>query len=307
MKYFLVNPNSSSGFGKNIWLSVKKELDFRGISYQAHLTEYAGHAALLAKQLTKKEYPVELIVIGGDGTLNEVLNGISDFSKVLLGYIPTGSGNDFARGCRLPKKVSDCLDYLLENPYSRSIDVGVCKSQEKSFRFGVSCGMGFDAAICQEALVSPVKKVLNRFHAGKLTYAFLAVKQLLLCRPADVKVRLDNDRNYSFSRVYFISVMNQPCEGGGVRFCPSARDDDGFLDVCIVSGISRLKFLLLLPTAFRGGHIFFKGVHIFRCKSIQIHSTSPLPLHRDGESGGMQSDLQVGLEKTTLKIASPVL
>ena len=289
MKYFLVNPNSSSGFGKNIWLSVKKELDFRGISYQAHLTEYAGHAALLAKQLTKKEYPVELIVIGGDGTLNEVLNGISDFSKVLLGYIPTGSGNDFARGCRLPKKVSDCLDYLLENPYSRSIDVGVCKSQGKSFRFGVSCGMGFDAAICQEALVSPVKKVLNRFHAGKLTYAFLAVKQLLLCRPADIKVRLDNDRNYSFSRV---SVMNQPCEGGGVRFCPGARDDDGLLDVCIVSGISRLKFLLLLP---------------FRCKSIQIHSTSPLPLHRDGESGGMQSDLQVGLEKTTLKIASPVL
>ena len=273
MKYFLVNPNSSSGFGKNIWLSVKKELDFRGISYQAHLTEYAGHAALLAKQLTKKEYPVELIVIGGDGTLNEVLNGISDFSKVLLGYIPTGSGNDFARGCRLPKKVSDCLDYLLDNPYSRSIDVGVCKSRGKSFRFGVSCGMGFDAAIC----------------------------------PADIKVRLDNDRNYSFSRVYFISVMNQPCEGGGVRFCPSARDDDGLLDVCIVSGISRLKFLLLLPTAFRGGHIFFKGVHIFRCKSIQIHSTSPLPLHRDGESGGMQSDLQVGLEKTTLKIASPVL
>ena len=90
-------------------------------------------------------------------------------------------------------------------------------------------------------------------------------------------------------------------------FCPDAKTNDGVLDLFVAEGISRLRLLFYLPTALFGKHTHFKGIHILRCRNINITSAVPLAVHKDGESAGIQSELSVSLEKKALKVITPVL
>lgn len=310
MYYFIINPNSRSGAGRTIWNQLSRELTFRNVAYKAYLTEYVGHATEIAAQISRKgtpQSPVYLIAMGGDGTINEVLTGIADLSSVIFGYIPTGSGNDFCRGMKLPTDSLAALESILKEGRFLDMDVPYIEQNGRKTRFGISAGLGYDAAVCQEVMTTPAKKIFNRLKLGKLIYLFVALKQLLLFSPHPINLRMDGDREYSFSKVYFAAVMNQKYEGGGFMFCPNARPNDGVLDVILVEGLSRLKVLCCLPTAFFGRHTHFKGMHIFRCKSISFHSAAPVAIHKDGESGGLQCGFSVGLEKNTLKVIMPVL
>ena len=98
MYYFIINSHSKSGYGMSIWKRAEAILKEREVSYEARFTEYTGHAKKLAEQIANLSRPCTLGVLGGDGTLNEVINGLAetDFSHITLGYLPTGSGNDFA-------------------------------------------------------------------------------------------------------------------------------------------------------------------------------------------------------------------
>ena len=103
------------------------------------------------------------------------------------------------------------------------------------------------------------------------------------------------------------AVMNQKYEGGGFKFCPDAQPDDQLLDVILVEGIRKIKLLFCLPTAFFGKHVGIRGIHILTCSDIHVHSASALPIHIDGESGGIREDLTVSIEKSSLKIILPVV
>ena len=308
MYYFIVNPNARSGYGQKLWKSLQKELCRRRIPYRAALTRYPGHARTLARKISREcSGPIRLAILGGDGTLNEVLNGITSPDQVQLFYLPTGSGNDFARGMNLPSDPVSACRLLLPSDRTFPMDIGTVTAGSSSHRFGVSTGIGFDAAICHEALTSPLKAVLNRLRLGKLTYALIAVRQLILCRPADFQIHLDGKPPRTFRKAYFAAVMNLPCEGGGIRFCPDAVPGDRRLDVCCVSGVGKLKFLFLLAACVLGVHKNFRNVHIFRCKSIRIKSSHPLPVHRDGESGGIQNEIFVKLEKEPFHVILPMI
>ena len=251
--------------------------------------------------------PIYLIAVGGDGTIHEVLTGITDFERVIFGYIPTGSGNDFCRSMQLPADSVAALDYILRADRIGIMDVPFLTRQDKTSRFGISAGIGYDAGVCQEVLATPLKKVFNRLRLGKLIYLFVALKQLIFISPGQMTVTLDGKNSFSYDRVYFTAVMNQKYEGGGFKFCPDARPDDQFLDVILAEGIGKLKLLFCLPTAFFGKHTQIRGIHIYRCKKIHIHSEQPLPIHIDGESGGIHRDLTVSIEKKPLKIILPVV
>ena len=97
MYYFIVNPGSRSGNGKYVWQKAERILDQEDVEYRVFFTAYRTHATELAAEITARTERLTLIAVGGDGTVNEVINGIRDFSRVTLGYIPTGSSNDFAR------------------------------------------------------------------------------------------------------------------------------------------------------------------------------------------------------------------
>ncbi len=299
---FIVNPNSRSGMGQKLWESVEPVLRERGIRYQVFFTKYQLHAVSLVKKLTSDLNRHTIVVLGGDGTINEVVNGITDLSRVTLGYIPTGSSNDFARSLGLPTDPLTALDHILRPSRYLSVNIGVLTYDNKSRRFAVSSGMGFDAGICHEAMISRVKAILNKIRLGKLTYVGIALKQILSLTPGELTVTLDDSRRLHFKKAYFATAMNLRYEGGGFKFCPDADCQDDFLDIIVIFGLSKLKLLTLLPTAYKGWHTRFTGVDIFTCKKIEITSESALPLHTDGEPILRQTHAVMTLESDTLRV-----
>lgn len=207
----------------------------------------------------------------------------------------------------LPFDPFEALRSILENRRNIFMDVPVLHLGSHSYRFGISAGMGYDAAICQEVLITPGKKFLNRLHMGKLIYLMVALKQFLFLTPSPVTITLDGNKPQTFSRTWFAAVMNQKYEGGGFKFCPNASPEDGLLDVIVIEGISKLKMLFCLPSALWGKHTRIRGVHILQCRNVHITSAHSLPVHKDGESGGIQREFSVTIEKKPLKIIMPVL
>ena len=192
MYIFIVNPASRSGHASQIWTEIETLLKERNILYRVYFTSHRGHGTKLAQQLTKDlSSRTTLIVVGGDGTVNEVLNGIEHPEHIILGYIPTGSGNDFAKGMALPSDPQKALELILSPNSYRTVDIGVLKYSEKDTekirKFAVSTGIGFDAAICHQALVSRLKVLLNRIHLGKLSYAFISLRDMLCTNPLSAR------------------------------------------------------------------------------------------------------------------------
>ena len=308
MYCFIVNPNSRSGAGRKIWARVKSVLDERSLEYRFALTKHVGHAKQLAEEFTssaREGSPVTLVVLGGDGTIHEALSGIKDPENVIFGYIPAGSGNDFCRGMNLPRDPMEALETILTLGVPAKLDLPVIRYGNESSRFGISCGIGYDAAVCHEVLVTPLKKVFNALHLGKLVYGLVAVKQMLTIKPVSAEIRLDGDRSYNYKRMYFAAVMNQKYEGGGFKFCPDAKPDDGLLDIIIADSISKPRMFFMLPTVKWGGHVGSKGIHIMQCRSAEIHCSSPYAVHIDGESGGIRKDISVYVEPVQLTIIVP--
>lgn len=302
---FIVNPAARSGLGHLIWQKTESLLKAHNIPYQAHLTCYQRHATRLAREITQDKKEHTLIVLGGDGTLNETVNGIVYPSLTVLGYIPIGSGNDFARFFHLPSDPEQALELILKNHAFAFMDIGNLSFKQRSRRFCVSTGLGFDAAICHQAVISRVKKWMNRLHLGKLTYALIALDRLRFLRPADFTVTCDGQPPRSYQNCLFAVIMNHPYEGGGFQFCPKADPCDGRLDVIIVSGITKWRALLLLPLALKGRHTKCRGISVFSCRTVTVESSLPLPVHTDGEPVYLQSILQAELLTDRLRVIVP--
>ena len=285
MFYFIVNPKARSAQGGMLWDKASEILTARNVEYEAYFTEYPGHATELARQISLLSIPCTLVVVGGDGTLNEVINGLAekDFSHITLGYIPTGSGNDFARGLGLATDLEAGRAAILSPSKYAMADIGLTRTKENKRYFLVSSGIGYDASICAGVSRSSLKKALNKAGLGKLSYVLIALKLLAGYRPCPVSIRLDKKEVHRFSGFFFTAVMNMKYEGGGVKFCPQAQYDDGRFHICLVEKMPKLKILTLFPTAFFGKHTGFKGIHMLDCRRIDIISKEPLPIHCDGE------------------------
>lgn len=288
-----------------LWNLVEPELKKRRIDYQVYYTEYARHAVEITARLTADGREHTLIVLGGDGTVDEVVNGIHDCSKVTLGYIPIGSGNDFTRALQLPSDIRAALENILKSGKKVPMDVGRVSCGENTYRFAVSTGIGFDAAVCHRAAVSSIKVFLNKIGLGKLTYLAIALKWILSEHPASAQIQIDGEKIMRFEHTYFTAVMNHPYEGGGFFFCPKARIDDRMLDVIVVSELPKWKILLLLPTAFFGKHVHFKGISIYRCREIEVKMSGKLPIHADGEPIAEGHTIRVSLEPEQIRVIAP--
>ncbi len=302
MYHFIINPASSSGNGKKYWNRVEKVLTERNIEYTKHFTDGIGAAEKIAAFLTKSDEHCQIIVLGGDGTINEVLTGISDFSKVTFGYIPTGSSNDFARDLKLEDNPEQAVLNILNPKEFLRLDIGCIEYGQHKRNFGVSIGIGYDAAICHEALASRIKRCLNKIHLGKLIYVIIALKQLLKTKCHSCDVILDEVTQLHFDDFLFVTAMIHKYEGGGFMFCPKADCSDGFLDICTIDHIGKLKTLRMLPTAYQGGHTRFKGVNTYRAKKVRIRTDVALAVHADGESCGVQDEISVSIEPQQLKM-----
>lgn len=296
MYHFIINPKSRSGNGYLIWRIVKKELEKRQVEYTSYFTRYEFHATNIATTICNNDENINTIVIlGGDGTVNEVINGITDFSKVLLGYIPSGSSNDLARSLKIPKDPIIALDRILSAKRIKYIDNGIVTfmNDKTSRTFAVSSGIGFDAAISYEALNSNIKKVLNKIKLGKLTYLMIAIKQYIRYVPTDGELIVNGVKSYPLKNIFFVANMIHKYEGGGVMMTPDASPFDKKLSVIVIYNIPKIKALFILPSFLFGKQASFKGVQIFDCDSIEIKTKKKLIVHTDGEFAGELDHIKV--------------
>lgn len=299
MYHILVNPVSSSGKGKEIWDRIQKILVEKQVAFEPHVLDHKGAATEITRELTKVDYElgenpeeVHILVLGGDGTLNEVLNGIEDFSRTKLSCIKTGSGNDFARNMKLISNQEEALLQLLLHPEEVVLDYGIISAKgsdgneekEVSKRFLISCGVGYDADICAEVEKSKLKKILNKVKLGKLVYVLIGIKQVFTRENTRAKLYFDEEKAMKIQNLFFVVGMQHEFEGGGVPFCPKANPTDGFLDVCLVRDLPKWKILIAIMLVYIRKHFWFKTVTAHTCKKLRVVTEQPQWFHTDGET-----------------------
>lgn len=301
MLYFIVNTSAGTGRGGEVWKIAKRCLQESVIAYKAYNTKYEGHATKIATKLC--ELPVDkvaIVVIGGDGTINEVLNGITDFQKVQLGVIPAGSGNDFAKGLHIKKDIAvniTQIDLHHRTGNVQDIDLGMVLYDgcERPRVFGISSGIGLDAIVCKRALKSKVKTVLNQIHLGKLTYIFITVHSLFSMSTVDLYMELERkvDESEDFYKMQcdkknliFLAAMNLREEGGGVPMAPKASGTNGCLTLSSASSIPKWKTFFCLPLLLAAKQNFVKGFDLHCVNKATLRLSKPMTLHADGEYCG---------------------
>ncbi|MDE0301364.1 MAG: diacylglycerol kinase family lipid kinase [Candidatus Poribacteria bacterium] len=268
----IANPISGKGNGKIIAEKALERLTSSGRSGRITLTTRRGDARRLAQEAIRNGCRW-LIACGGDGTVHEVVNAIAARSEVLLGLIPCGRGNDFARALGIPKKTDRAIQVLLSGrPYQ--VDVG----RIGDFYFDTIVTCGYDAEVSRRASESNVP------FSGTATYVYAAIATLFSYNtPA---ARIEGDFGVYEGDILLAATGITPRYGGGFKIVPDAVINDGLFDVCIIEPVSRLTVLSMLVKLFWGGHTSHPAVSIQRTKSLTIHTEPPTLLYADGEQVG---------------------
>lgn len=287
MYHFIMNPKASSGKGMKAWKIIEEILQKEQVAYQAHVLGSAQETVHLVQSLTSKREDCHIVVLGGDGTINAVLNGIVDFEHTKLSCIRTGSGNDFARNVGVTKNVSAAINHLIHTPEHSCLDYGmttyVTENGEKSRRFAISNGVGYDADICEEVGRSKLKRILNWAKLGKLVYVMVGIKQIFTRKNSGAMIYMDDAEPIQIPHLFFVVGMIHEKEGGGVPFCPQANAADGMLDVCLVRQMPKLKLLLAVIMVYMKQHYRFRNITAHRCKKLSVVLDEGQWFHVDGE------------------------
>jgi diacylglycerol kinase (ATP) len=285
---FIVNPIAGSGRAHGLVPRIEAWLAGQGIEARLLETREKGHAERLAAAATDLGHD-RVIAVGGDGTIQEVLNGLlasgvgTDGGPPVIGLIPAGRGNDLARSVDLPIDPIACLPIALGTT-TRPFDVGKARSEDGTERyFGAAGGVGFDAQVAYAMAVH------RRFWMrGEVGYFLGTLNELRRYRNRRLQVTLigeEEDRVASQSFL-FVAFANGPYYGGGMRICPDAETDDGWLDVCLVGDLSRFEALRELPGIYQAKHVNNPKVEIVHARSLRIEGDEAARVHLDGEPFG---------------------
>ncbi len=286
--HLIANPAAASGSGGDAMRVVENVLKSSGRDVFLHEPESAAQTEALVRELTGSGADIHLVSIGGDGTLNTVLNGIVDFEHTRLSCIPVGSGNDFARNMHLIRNTAAAASHLTSAPQEMILDYGEAVFEGPdgpvTRRFAISCGIGYDADICEEAARHPAKKVLNRIGLGKLIYLVIGIRQMFSRTGTRAVVRLDDGPGIHLNNMFFTVGMLHPCEGGGVPFCPGADPEDGLLDVCIAKYMTPFKSMASLVMVYLGRHHLIRRIRLARCRKLSVVTEKAQWYHLDGDT-----------------------
>ncbi|PKM87371.1 MAG: lipid kinase [Firmicutes bacterium HGW-Firmicutes-12] len=246
---FIINPLAGRGRALELWKQIKHIMGDDSEGYQFVYTRSPGEATLLAKKAVKEKYDT-LAVIGGDGTLNEVANGLVG-SETALAVFPGGTGNDFAKTLGITRNPSKLIE-ILNNGKKKLIDIVKCNDEY----FINMAGIGFDAEVAKN--VNGI-----RFLRGEIAYISAILKTLLTYRPIEAEIVIDG--LVRKEKVILVAVGNGEFVGGGIHILPNAILDDGLIDICIIKETTKTEILRTLPSVYKGSHtsnpkcLFLKG------------------------------------------------
>ncbi len=276
----IVNPVAGAYSTRRKWPIISRLLERIGLSFDFQYTEGIGHAIELARAAASDGYRC-LVAVGGDGTVNEVANGIlrsTGTARTALGIISTGTGSDFIRSVGIARDFHSACSTLTSSR-RLSIDVGVVEYQSKGQtlqRFFVNgAGAGFDAVVVEET------ERLPKYFGGTIPYLGGLVRALAGYKNKAVVVNTGDEA--MSGRVLNVVVANGGYLGGGMHIAPQAEVSDSLLDVVMIGDLGKLELLKELPTVYKGTHIYHPKVRMVKAKRITIDSPERMLVHADGE------------------------
>lgn len=264
--YFIVNPTSGRGKGASFGRRLQEKLVRLKLDYDFVFTERPQHAIDLAAKASDR-FEV-IVVVGGDGTLQETINGMAG-SKAALGILPVGSGNDFVRAVPIPVDMERSLAILLRDQRKK---IDLARVNDRLYHNGV--GIGFDAWA-----VHTGNKV--QWLRGNAIYLYSVLHTLISYKPRPVEVRFNGRLEH---KTYFMmTIANGVSLGGGFYMTPDAKVDDGLLDLCLIEDMPKAAVIRNLLKVYSGKHKEDHRVEIVRTKKISIQSEEGFASHADGE------------------------
>ncbi|MBI3943146.1 MAG: diacylglycerol kinase family lipid kinase [Chloroflexi bacterium] len=270
----ICNPAAGHGAGRQALPMIQKTLAALSLPCEFVTTDGPQQAVHLAHQAAAHEHCHIVVAAGGDGTINEVGNGLmrarEEGVEVTMGIIPLGSGNDLVKSLEIPTSTALACRRLAEGR-PRLIDVG----RVGTTYFFNALGFGFDSLVAMEA------RKMHRLR-GLPLYLAATLRTLLLTYNTP-RVRLVFDDNTIEQEVTMLAFANGRCYGGGFWIAPQAEIDDGLSDVVIVDSLRRLRILGFIPHVMRGTHLGKAGVSLVRSRRVTVTSREPLPVQADGE------------------------
>lgn len=302
---FIVNKASRTGRAAEVWSEIENYLKGENIPYEVNFTSGPYDATDFAREATSSGEKVALFVMGGDGTLNEALNGIADFENTIYTPLPSGSANDFVGGIGMTGSALEILKRALSTDEYKLLDIGKAFYDGGERLFGVSAGIGVDAYVCLQALTSKLKKFLNRFGLGSATYGLLTVGDIFTMPFSDATVEMwfkGEKTRMNMKGTIFAAAMNCRAEGGGIPMAPKATPDSGYLTAFYAHDISRLKCFALLPLLVAGKHEGKKGFDLLNFDKIHIKLEKSMCVHADGEHVGFFKEITFECMPQILKV-----
>lgn len=282
--FVIVNPVAGDGHGLDDFPEISKLLREEGIDYEPLFTEHKYHATELTVSAVKQGFR-HIIVVGGDGTLHEVVNGLFiqqevDPREVLLAVVAVGTGNDWVRTVGIPLRHRDAVHAIAEQHHFLQ-DVGVVSYEEAHYRqsryMANVAGAGFDALV-----VKRVSHLRQKRRLGRWSYTWSLLRSFFGYKPTGVKVWVDDRRVYND---LLLSMAIGICKynGGGVQQLPEAVADDGLLDLSLIRPVHFWHIIFRFHYLFNGGIYRIRHVIRERGRKIRIESSPEILLEVDGE------------------------
>lgn len=282
----IVNRNAGNGKGKKDWDMISALLKNKLLLFTVKFTERKGHAIGITREGITEGFR-KILTVGGDGTLNEVINGV--FSNdtcptngITIALIPVGTGNDWGRMFGIPLDYEKAIKIISDNK-NMLHDVGLVSffnGKEKINRYFINiAGLGFESEVVRRTNIQK-----DKGRSGKLIYFYNLLISLLSYKntPADIVV----DGEKIKANVFSLNVGNGRYCGGGMRQTPDALPDDGLLDVTIINGMGKLEIIRNLKILYDGTILKHPKINGYRCKNIKVSSDSIIYTEADGESLG---------------------
>lgn len=284
---FIVNPNAAMGAVGREWPRIRALAGDRLGSFDSCLTTGPGDATRLARRALDES--AELIIcVGGDGTLNETVNGLMDGDgplrpDVRVGYVPRGTGSDFIRTVHIPRDPAGALD-LIAGGHARPVDLGRLTYRDHSgrpvhryFHNVTSFGLGGEV----DARVNRTTKVLGGF----VSFIWATLISLLVFPKRSIRLRVDEGFEETVL-AWNVAVANGQYHGGGMWVAPGAAVDDGLFNVTVVGDLALPEVFLNLPKLYNGKILQLEKVRALSGRRIEAHSDQRVLLDVDGEQPG---------------------
>lgn len=279
---FLVNPASANGSTGRRWPELARRAAAAGLEGATLFSERQGHLAELAREAALDGAEL-LVVVGGDGSVNEVANGLAGLGRQPeVAVVPRGTGWDFSRTFGIPRNIDDAVQVALEGDL-RTIDLGRASyrawdGSDATSSFANVASAGMSGAIAKRA--NETTKALG----GKASYLWATFAVFSGWEATEIEVTVDGERRAG--PMFDVVVANGRFFGGGLEVCPEAEPDDGLFDVLTIGDVTKRDLVQTMPKMYRGAHLPHPKAELLRGASVTVTTETPLPIELDGEQPG---------------------